>query len=130
MMELRQVTKHYPQGRRIVKALNGVSLKIESGEFVSIMGPSGSGKSTLMHLLGALDTPTTGEVFFQERPLHLMSDRELAALHQEGQRFVTAAARVDPGPVDFCLMAITLAALAGFSFTLPISSKASPVGVM
>src|SRR5947209_17913628 len=80
MLELHDVTKHYPQGRRIVKALNGVSLKIEAGEFVSIMGPSGSGKSTLMHLLGALDTPSSGEVFFQGRPLHRMSDKELSRL--------------------------------------------------
>jgi putative ABC transport system ATP-binding protein len=88
MMEAKDVTKHYPQGRRIVKALQGVSLRIESGEFTSIMGPSGSGKSTLMHLLGALDTPTSGEVFFQERALHLMSDRELSALRRNRIGFV------------------------------------------
>ena len=88
MMELRQVTKHYPQGRRIVKALNGVSLKIDTGEFVSIMGPSGSGKSTLMHLLGALDTPSSGEVFFQNRPLHKMSDKELSGLRRERIGFI------------------------------------------
>src|SRR3954454_16049359 len=88
MMELRQVTKHYPQGRRIVRALQGVSLRIEAGEFVSIMGPSGSGKSTLMHLLGALDTPTSGEVFFQNRPLHQMSDKELAALRRTRIGFI------------------------------------------
>jgi putative ABC transport system ATP-binding protein len=88
MMEAKDVTKYYPQGRRIVKALQGVSLRIESGEFTSIMGPSGSGKSTLMHLLGALDTPTSGEVFFQERALHLMSDRELSALRRNRIGFV------------------------------------------
>jgi putative ABC transport system ATP-binding protein len=71
-----------------VKALQGVSLRIEAGEFISIMGPSGSGKSTLMHLLGALDTPTSGQVFFQDRPLHLMSDRELAALRRNRIGFV------------------------------------------
>jgi putative ABC transport system ATP-binding protein len=88
MMELRQATKHYPQGRRIVKALNGVSIKIDSGEFVSIMGPSGSGKSTLMHLLGALDTPSSGEVFFQGRALHLMSDKELSQLRRTRIGFI------------------------------------------
>jgi putative ABC transport system ATP-binding protein len=88
MMEAKEVTKHYPQGSRIVKALQGVSLRIEAGEFTSIMGPSGSGKSTLMHLLGALDTPTSGAVYFQERALHLMSDRELAALRRKRVGFV------------------------------------------
>ena len=88
MMEAKEVTKHYPQGARLVKALQGVSLRIESGEFISIMGPSGSGKSTLMHLMGALDTPTTGEVFFQGKPLHRMSDRELSALRRERIGFV------------------------------------------
>ena len=88
MMEAKDVTKHYPQGSRIVKALQGVSLRIEAGEFISIMGPSGSGKSTLMHLLGALDTPTSGEVFFQGKPLHALSDRELAALRRQRIGFV------------------------------------------
>ena len=88
MMELRNVTKHYPQGRRMVRALNGVTLKVMSGEFVSIMGPSGSGKSTLMHLLGALDTPTSGEVYFRERPLHSMCDRELALLRRQRVGFI------------------------------------------
>jgi putative ABC transport system ATP-binding protein len=88
MMELRDVTKHYPQGRRTVRALSGVSQRVEAGEFVSIMGPSGSGKSTLMHLLGALDTPTSGEVFFQGRPLHAMADRELALLRRSRIGFV------------------------------------------
>jgi putative ABC transport system ATP-binding protein len=88
MMEVKEVTKHYPQGRRIVKALQGVSLRIESGEFISIMGPSGSGKSTLMHLFGALDTPTSGEVYFQDRPLHRMTDRELSQLRRTRIGFV------------------------------------------
>jgi putative ABC transport system ATP-binding protein len=88
MLEVREVTKHYLQGRRVVEALRGVSLRVEAGEFVSIMGPSGSGKSTLMHLLGALDTPTSGEVFFQGRALHSLSDRELSHLRRGRIGFV------------------------------------------
>lgn len=88
MMELRNVTKHYPLGRRIVRAVNGVSMRIDAGEFVSIMGPSGSGKSTLMHLLGALDTPTSGEVIFQDRPLHRLSDKELSAVRRNKIGFI------------------------------------------
>src|SRR4051794_2543628 len=88
MMELRDVTKHYLQGRREVHALRGVTLRIEAGEFVSIMGPSGSGKSTLMHLLGALDTPTRGEVFFRGHALHAISDRELSLLRRTRIGFV------------------------------------------
>jgi len=78
MMELVDVTKLYQQGRRTVQAVRGVSLRIEAREFVSIMGPSGSGKSTLMHLLGALDTPTSGKALFRGRDLNAMSDRERA----------------------------------------------------
>src|SRR5437660_8586209 len=82
MMELREVTKIYQQGRRTVQAVRGVSLRIEAGEFVSIMGPSGSGKSTLMHLLGALDTPTSGKALFGGKDLQAMSDRQRSLLRR------------------------------------------------
>ncbi|HLJ93828.1 MAG TPA: ABC transporter ATP-binding protein [Gemmataceae bacterium] len=88
MMELQDVTKTYQQGRREVHALRGVSLRIAAGEFVSIMGPSGSGKSTLMHLLGALDTPTSGRALFQGRDLQTLSDRERALLRRQHIGFV------------------------------------------
>jgi len=88
MMELVEVTKTYQQGSRIVHAVRGVSLKVEAGEFVSIMGPSGSGKSTLMHLLGALDTPTTGQALFQGRDLAQMSDRERSILRRTRIGFI------------------------------------------
>jgi putative ABC transport system ATP-binding protein len=88
MMELVQVTRRYQQGRRDVQAVRGVSLTIETGEFVSIMGPSGSGKSTLMHLLGALDTPTTGKALFLGRDLAAMSDRERSLLRRTRIGFV------------------------------------------
>jgi putative ABC transport system ATP-binding protein len=88
MMELDNVTKTYQQGRRTVHAVRGVSLRIEAGEFVSIMGPSGSGKSTLMHLLGALDTPTTGRALFDGRDLREMSDRQRSLLRRNRIGFV------------------------------------------
>jgi putative ABC transport system ATP-binding protein len=88
MMELVAVTKVYQQGRRTVHAVRGVSLSIAAGEFVSIMGPSGSGKSTLLHLLGALDTPTTGKALFRGRDLAAMSDRERSLLRRTNMGFV------------------------------------------
>jgi putative ABC transport system ATP-binding protein len=88
MMELVDVTKVYQQGRRTVQAVRGVSLFIAGGEFVSIMGPSGSGKSTLMHLLGALDTPTSGQALFQGKDLNRLSDRERSLLRRTRIGFV------------------------------------------
>src|SRR5258708_31742588 len=88
MMELQAVTKVYQQGRRSVQAVRGVSMLVESGEFVSIMGPSGSGKSTLLHLLGALDTPTSGQALFHGRDLQSMSDRERSLLRRSSIGFV------------------------------------------
>jgi putative ABC transport system ATP-binding protein len=88
MMELVEVTKLYQQGRRSVQAVRGVSLSVAAGEFVSIMGPSGSGKSTLMHLLGALDTPTTGKALFQGQDLNALSDRERSFLRRSRIGFV------------------------------------------
>src|SRR6516162_4565109 len=88
MMELQDATKVYQQGRRVVHAVRGVSLSIAAGEFVSIMGPSGSGKSTLMHLLGALDTPTTGKALFDGRDLAALSDRERSLLRRTRIGFI------------------------------------------
>jgi putative ABC transport system ATP-binding protein len=88
MMELREVTKIYQQGRRTVQAVRGVNLRVVGGEFVVIMGPSGSGKSTLMHLLGALDTPTTGRALFDDRDLQSMSDKERSLLRRTRIGFI------------------------------------------
>ena len=88
MIELLNVTKSYEQGRRNVTAVAGVSLTVEGGEYVTIMGPSGSGKSTLMHLMGALDTPTTGRAIFQGRDMQTMSDRERSLLRRTKIGFV------------------------------------------
>src|SRR6516225_8466513 len=91
MMELRNVTKTYDQGRRKVEAVRGVSLRVEGGEYVSIMGPSGSGKSTVLHLLGALDTPTSGSALFDGRDLQAMSDRERSLLRRSRVGFIFQA---------------------------------------
>jgi putative ABC transport system ATP-binding protein len=88
MMDLVEVTKTYQQGSRTVNAVRGVSLTVTAGEFVSIMGPSGSGKSTLLHLLGALDTPTSGEVFFQGASVQKMTDRQRSLLRRNRIGFV------------------------------------------
>src|SRR5258708_7260206 len=88
MMELLEVTKVYQQGRRSVQAVRGVSLRVTAGEFVSIMGPSGSGKSTLLHLMGALDTPTTGKALFQGQDLQALSDRNRSLLRRGRIGFV------------------------------------------
>lgn len=88
MMELVEVTKLYQQGRRNVYAVRGVSLRVGEGEFVAIMGPSGSGKSTLMHLMGALDTPSTGKAVFRGKDIATMSDRERSLLRRTRIGFV------------------------------------------
>ncbi len=96
MISLLDATKTYDQGRRVVQAVRGVSVSIEPNEFVSIMGPSGSGKSTMMHLMGALDTPTTGRAVFQGRDLQTMSDRERSLLRRTKIGFVFQAFNLLP----------------------------------
>jgi putative ABC transport system ATP-binding protein len=88
MIEVVDATKIYQQGRRIVHALRGVSIRIEAGEFVAIMGPSGSGKSTLLHLIGALDTPTSGQVFFGGQELARLSDTDRSLIRRSRVGFV------------------------------------------
>jgi putative ABC transport system ATP-binding protein len=89
MIEVHNITKTYKSGADIsFQALKGVSFTIEDGEFVAIMGPSGSGKSTLMHILGALDTPTTGKYLLDKKDVSKYSDDELADIRKEKIGFV------------------------------------------
>ncbi len=88
MIEVKNVTKTYDSGATSFQALKGVSFEIQTGEFVAIMGPSGSGKSTLMHILGALDTPTSGAYFLDSKDVSKMSDDELADIRREKIGFV------------------------------------------
>ena len=78
MIEINGVSKVYKMGKEQVTALNDVSLKIEKGEFVAIIGPSGSGKSTLMHIIGGLDTPTTGNVYIEGNDISRLKDKQLS----------------------------------------------------
>lgn len=78
MIEVNNITKTYVTGAESFQALRGVSFSIEDGEFVAIMGPSGSGKSTLMHILGALDTPTSGTYFLNGKDVSTLSEDALA----------------------------------------------------
>src|SRR5436305_9011408 len=78
LIQLDEITKIYDSGENAVQALRGVDVAIEKGEFVAIIGPSGSGKSTLMHILGCLDTPTTGKYWLDGEDVAEMSNRSLA----------------------------------------------------
>jgi putative ABC transport system ATP-binding protein len=88
MIEIKNITKVYKTGEVEFQALRGVSFRIEDGEFVAIMGPSGSGKSTLMHILGALDTPTNGTYFLDDKNVSTLSDDELADIRKNKIGFV------------------------------------------
>ena len=88
MIELEQITKVYQMGTVEVHALRGVSLQIDQGEFVSIMGPSGSGKSTLMNVLGCLDVPTEGSYRLHDQDVGRLNDRQLAAIRNQEIGFV------------------------------------------
>ena len=88
MIELQNITKTYGEGTAAFHALRGVSFTIENGEFVAIMGPSGSGKSTLMHIIGCLDTPTSGTYLLDGHDVSKLSDDELAKIRSEKIGFV------------------------------------------
>lgn len=88
MIEIKNLKKEYRDDSVVTTALDGVSFTIKEGEFVAIMGPSGSGKSTLMHILGALDTPTSGEYLFDSKDVSELSDDELADIRKEKIGFV------------------------------------------
>ncbi|HEX4678289.1 MAG TPA: ABC transporter ATP-binding protein [Gaiellaceae bacterium] len=83
-----EVTRRYGEGEATVDALRGVSLEVKPGELVAVMGPSGSGKSTLMHLLAALDKPTSGTIEIAGQDVGSLSDREVTLLRRRNIGFV------------------------------------------
>lgn len=88
IVDVQDVRKHYGRGDNVVKAVDGITLQVRRGEFLSLMGPSGSGKSTLLHLIGALDRPDAGSVHLAGTPLHELADDELARLRRREIGFV------------------------------------------
>src|SRR3954470_584332 len=88
LIETVDLWKSYVMGEEEIHALRGVSIRIERGEYVAIMGPSGSGKSTLMNLIGCLDTPSKGSYLLNEKQVSQMNDNELARIRNEEIGFV------------------------------------------
>ncbi len=96
MIEIKNIKKIYKTGDVEYEALKSVSFTIKDGEFVAIMGPSGSGKSTLMHILGALDNPTSGTYFLDGKDVSTLSDDELADIRRDKIGFVFQAFNLLP----------------------------------
>ncbi|CAM4312217.1 ABC transporter domain-containing protein [Nocardia ninae] len=88
MLELTEVTKQHRVGGQSVRALDGISMTLDSGQFVPIVGPSGAGKSTLLHLLGALDTPDSGSILFQGKEIADLGDEAQSEFRRHRVGFV------------------------------------------
>src|SRR5262245_48899165 len=88
IIRTKDLARVYQMGEEQVKALAGVDVEIEKGDYVAIMGPSGSGKSTLMNLLGCLDTPSSGEYWLNEQRVSELTDDELARVRNREVGFV------------------------------------------
>jgi len=88
MLEAKGIHKVYYNGNKQLEVLKGVNLSIAKGKFVAIVGPSGAGKSTLLHILGGLDTPTQGEVIFEQKDIYGLSDAQLSKIRNERIGFV------------------------------------------
>jgi putative ABC transport system ATP-binding protein len=125
LIQLTEVTKSYSDAEGEVTALAGVDLEVETGEFVAVMGPSGSGKSSLLHLIGALDAPTSGSVVVDGVDLGRLSRRELAAFRRDRVGFVFQAFNLLPQ-----LSAFENAALPAVLAGLPRASIAARIDAL
>jgi putative ABC transport system ATP-binding protein len=88
LIQLENITKVYDSGENAVQALRGIDVKIDRGEFLAIVGPSGSGKSTLMHILGCLDSPSTGRYWLDGEDVATMTGKQLARIRNQKLGFV------------------------------------------
>lgn len=88
ILEVNNLKKYYGSGNTLVRALDGVSFTMEKGEMIAVVGASGSGKSTLLNLIGALDSPTEGEILIQGRPLSKLNRRELSVFRRRFIGFI------------------------------------------
>ena len=88
IIKTENLTKDYETGTHVVRALKGINLSVEKGEFLSIMGPSGSGKTTLMNIIGCLDSPTDGSYYLNNKQVSKLDDDELAQIRNEEIGFV------------------------------------------
>lgn len=91
MLSLKNISKHYKNGGARVTILNNISLQVDAGEFVSIMGPSGSGKSTLLNIIGMLEDPSEGFHYFMDEPVHQLKEKQRSALYKKNIGFVFQA---------------------------------------
>jgi putative ABC transport system ATP-binding protein len=114
LLEARNLKKSYTRGHQAVDALKGVSLTVERGQFVSIMGPSGSGKSTLMHIIGGLDRATSGNVLLSGQAIESFSDNDLSAFRRRKLGFI----------FQFFNLLPTLTALENVALPLLLDGKA------
>jgi putative ABC transport system ATP-binding protein len=88
LLRLRDVRRRFPLGETSIDALRGVSLDIHAGEFLAVWGPSGSGKTTLMNVIGLIDSPSGGEVHFEDKAIHDLSDNALTEFRAHKIGFV------------------------------------------
>ncbi len=88
LIEMKNISKHYADGERTVRALNGINLTIEAGELVAILGRSGSGKSTLMNILGCLDIPSAGSYRLADQAIEAMDEKQLSTVRNRTVGFI------------------------------------------
>lgn len=101
LIKMTGITKHYQMGETIVKALDGISMEVDAGELVAIVGQSGSGKSTLMNLIGCLDQPSSGEYYLENQPVLSLHERSISAIRSRKIGFVFQGFNLIPSLTAF-----------------------------